>query len=301
MRMIWARRKASPQPGVARMQFVMLDFLRMFLAAVLCGIAVSVIAAGLALVLAHDAYAATPNQPLTSLAVPNTNFNEESAIAMQPHPGMLLISSGCDGEFVDAIERDWKVTIDGKHIDVRVMQTFVMPAGDASAATFNAVLPAGATLLRLTAHTAGAIWQGKIFDSNAYVELTTLDFRKLARQGTLIVQSDDGQIATDAIVNLAAAESVDIEYTYRLNAEETGASSDLTVTLTNDDLLPGPWTSNRAMNASVWVEWQGKQPARLAKLPAGASLEMQGSRISGLSWTSHQRIGAKQFHLAWSM
>lgn len=65
MRMIWARRKASPQPGVDRMQFVMLDFLRMFLAAVLCGIAVSVIAAGLALVLAHDAYAATSNEAST--------------------------------------------------------------------------------------------------------------------------------------------------------------------------------------------------------------------------------------------
>ena len=301
MRMIWARRKASPQPGVDRMQFVMLDFLRMFLAAVLCGIAVSVIAAGLALVLAHDAYAATSNEASPSLAVSNIDVNEESAIAMQPYPGGLLITSGCDGEIVDAIERDWKVSINGKHIDVRVMQTFVMPAGDASAATFNALLPAGAKLLRLTAHTAGGIWQGKIFDSKAYVDLTTLDFRKLARQGILIVQTEDGAIATDAIVNLAEAESVDIEYTYRLDAEESGTSYDLTVTLTNDDLLSGQRSSNGAMNDSVWVEWQGRKPARLTKLPAGASLEMQGSRISGLSWASHQRIGARQFHLAWSM
>ena len=301
MRMIWARRKASPQPGVDRMQFVMLDFLRMFLAAVLCGIAVSVIAAGLALVLAHDAYAATSNEASTSLAVSNTDVNEESAIAMRPYPGGLLISSGCDGEIVDAIERDWKVSINGKHIDVRVMQTFVVPAGDASAATFNALLPAGAKLLRLTAHTVGGVWQGKIFDSNAYFELTAMDFRKLARQGMLIVQNDDGAISTDAIINLAAAESVDIEYTYRLIAEESGPSHGLTVTLANDNLLSGQSSSSRAMSGSVWVEWQGRKPARLTNMPGGASLEMQGSRISGLSWTSRQLSSGKPFHLGWSM
>jgi len=301
MRMIWARRKASPQAGVNRMHFVMLDFLRMFLAAVLCGIAVSVIAAGLALVLAHDAYAATSTGTSPSLAVSNTDVNDESAIATRPYPGMLSITSGCDGESVDAVERDWKVTINGKHIDVRVMQTFVVPAGDASAATFNALLPVGAKLLRLTAYTTGGIWQAKIFDSTAYVELTTMDFRKLARQGILIVQSDDGAIATDAIVNLAEAESVDIEYTYRLNAEESAASHDLTVTLTNDDLLSGQWRNSRAMSGSVWVEWQGRKPARLTNMPAGAALEMQGNGISGLFWTSHQLSSARPFHLAWSM
>ena len=301
MRMIWARRKASPQAGVDRMHFVMLDFLRMFLAAVLCGIAVSIIAAGLALVLAHDAYAATSTDASPSLAVSKADSNDDRAITVTPYPGMLSISSGCDGESVDAIERDWNVSINDKHIDVRVMQTFVVPAGDANAATFNALLPTGAKLLRLTAYTTDAIWSGRIFDSNAYVELTAIDFRNLTRQGMLIVQNDDGVISTDAIVNLAATESVDIEYTYRINAEESGPSHNLTVALANDDLLSSQSSSGRAKSGSVWVEWQGQKPARLTNMPAGASLEMQGSSISGLSWTSHQLSSGKPFHLAWSM
>ena len=152
MRMTWARRKASPSPGVDRMHFVMWDFLKMFLAAILCGVAVSIAAAGIALVLSNDAYAAAPfNDPENADARQKEQAPKSDAES-QAFPGVLLIGSGCDADPLDAVERDWKVTINGKRIDVRVMQTFIMPAGDAMAATFNASLPAGARLLRLWDH-----------------------------------------------------------------------------------------------------------------------------------------------------
>ena len=66
MRTIWARRKPSPQPAVDRLHFVMWNFLRMFLAAIVCGMVVSAIVAGIALVLARDAYAAAGCQGYVS-------------------------------------------------------------------------------------------------------------------------------------------------------------------------------------------------------------------------------------------
>lgn len=119
MRMTWARTKTSPLPSVDRMHFVVWDFLKMFLAAVICGVAVSVIAAGVALLLAHDAYAATLPQDNSTSNTSEPAPGADIAAELQPYPGMLLISSGCDAEILDATERDWKATIDDKNIDVR--------------------------------------------------------------------------------------------------------------------------------------------------------------------------------------
>ena len=46
--------------AIDRMHFVMWDFLKMFLATVICGIAVSLAAAAITLVLSNAAYAAAP-------------------------------------------------------------------------------------------------------------------------------------------------------------------------------------------------------------------------------------------------
>lgn len=292
MRMTWARRKASPAAAVDRMHFVMWDFLKMFLATVMCGIVVSLVAAGIALVLSNDAYAAANPAP-EALTV-------ESAGEQQAHPGVLMISSGCDADAIDATERDWKVTINGKYIDVRVMQTFIVPEGDSTAATFSAALPPGARLLRLNAHTSGSMWQGKVFDAKSYGLLTDVDFRKYARSGMLIVQNDDGAISTDAIINIAATEAVTIEYTYRMATANVEASQSLVVALTNGEALIGA-TKNLATTGTVWVEWVGTTPSRLTRLPAGAYLETTGTKITGLSWTIDQLKADAPFQLAWAM
>ena len=298
MRITWARRKASPSPRVNRMHFVMWDFLKMFFAAVVCGVAVSLAAAGIALVLANDAYAASLSNDAPT-ATPGTD-NLVANTVEAPHPGRLVIGSGCDADALEAIERDWNITIRGKYLDVCVMQAFIVPPGDSTAATFNALLPYGARLLRLTAHTNGNLWRGKIFDEKAYGQLATIDFRNLSRAGLLIVQNDDGAISTDAIINIAATETVTIEYTYRLSTEEAQGTQNLFVTLTNENASLGRVERDLDTIGAVWVEWIDNFPRELTYIPSGAILETAATKIAGLSWETRQVNANPPFQLAWS-
>lgn len=300
MRMIWERRKASPVAVVDRMHFVMWDFLKMFLATVICGIAVSIAAAAITLVLSNAAYAAAPvNDTNVSSTLHNAPL-APSATETHTFPGVLMIGNGCDADLLDATDRDWKVTINGKHIDVRVMQTFVMPPGDATAATFNASLPAGAHLLRLNVHTSGSFWQGKVVDSEKYDQLTEVDLRQLSRRGILAVHNDEGDISTEAIINISANEAVTIEYTYRITTEDV-ASQDLFVVLANESIETIRMAGSSAREETVWVEWVGSHPRRLTHVPDGAFLETADSKITGLSWTASQPGTDARFHLACSM
>ena len=299
MRTTWASNKAASQPNTGRLQFKPWDFFKMFVATVVCGVAVSAVAAAIALVLAREAYAAAPSVPGVSVQSTHAVSSADSDPDTEAYPGTLVIGSGCDGEAVDALERDWKVVVNGNNIDVRVMQTFVIPDGEASVATFNAALPSGARLLRLTAHTPGAIWQGKIVDAAAHAALSAVDFRRLARQRRLIVQNDAGAISTDAIINIAAAESVTVEYTYRLAFAEATHTQTLTMALANDHDPLRP--NQRAARGAVWVEWIGNKPAELVRMPGNATLETTGTQISGLSWIAPLLNADARFQLAWSM
>lgn len=301
MRMTWTRRKVSALPRVDRMQFVMWDFVRMLLAAIVFGVAVSLVAAGIALVLAYDAYAVTPSADSATANSGGGGFVTSADAELQPYPGVLMISSGCDADMLEATERDWKVTINGKYTDVRVMQTFIVPAGDSTVATFSAALPTGARLLGLNAHTVGNLWRGKIFDEKSYGQLTAIDFRDLSRSGVLIVQEDDGAISTDAIINIAATEAVTIEYTYRLPKEETQISQNLLVTMANHNTLFGQVARDLPVSGTVWLQWLGKNPSRLTRIPSGAFLETSGSKITGLSWATRQVSADAPFQIAWSM
>ena len=303
MKMTWASKKASPQQAVSRGQFALWDFLKMFFATVICGVVVSIIAAGLALVLAQDAYANTFPPVNGTANASQARLDADTSIAMQPSPGMLFIGDGCGNEAdgVDAVERDWKVTINGKNIDVRVMQTFVMPNVEAAAATFSALLPTGARLLRLTAHTTATIWPSKVFDANSYAQLSSADFRKFSRKGLLIVQDDDGAISTEAIINVSATEAITIEYTYRITADETPDAQLLNVSLANYNSAENQNANQKSARGTVWVEWLGKTPSKIVNVPSGAALEATGTSITGLSWSTDQLDSARRFQLEWSM
>ena len=300
MRMTWERRKASPLAAVNRMHFVMWDFLKMLLATVICGIAVSLAAAAITLVLSNAAYAATLFNDSNVSGTRHSAPPAPSIIETQVFPGALLFGDGCDADLLDATDRDWKITINGKYIDVRVMQTFIMPPGDATAATFNASLPAGVRLLRFNVHTSGSFWQGQVVNSEKYDELTAIDLRQLSRRGILIVQNDEGVISTDAIINIAASEAVTVEYTYRTTTEDAKASQDLFVVLANENIGTIQLAGSRAPNATVWVEWVGNNPSHLTHVPGGAFLDTADSKITGLSWTGSQSGAGTRFHLAWS-
>lgn len=298
MSMIRAASKVSTQAQSERMQFAMWDFLKMFFAAILCGVAVSIVAAAIALLLAHEAYAAVPvpdsagsNAKLVNDAIPEKP---------QPSPGLLLIGNGCDADVVEAVERDWKVTIDGNSTEIRVMQTFIVPAGDTMVSSFSAILPAGANLLRLSVHTAGSVWPGKVFSADAYARLAPADFRNFSRRNLLRVQNDDGFISTDTIINIAANEELTVEYTYRMTTVESTHVHRLLVSLANGDLA-GDAARSSSINGAVWVEWSGAKPRDLLRIPSGASLETAGPQITGLSWASRQLENNSRFVLEWSM
>ena len=153
----------------------------------------------------------------------------------------------------------------------------------------------------MNAHTIGNLWRGKIFDEKSYGELTAVEFRDLSRSGMLIVQEDDGAISTDAIINIAATEAVTIEYTYRLPKEETQVSQNLLVTMANHNTLVGQGARDLPVSGTVWIQWVGKIPSRLTRLPSGAFLETSGSKITGLSWATSQVSADAPFQITWSM
>ncbi len=303
MKTTWTNKKALPQQAVGRGQFALWDFLKMFFAAVICGVVVSIIGAGLAVVLAQEAYAITFPPAKSAANINEVKSDADTSTAMQPSPGMLFIGDDCGSEadIVEAVERDWKVTINGKNIDVRVMQTFIMPNSEAAAATFGALLPTGARLLRLTAHTTATIWQSEVFDVNSYARLSSADFRKFSRRGLLMVQDDDGAISTEAIVNVSASETVTIEYTYRITADETPDAQLLDVSLANYSNVGNQNANQNSARGTVWVEWLGKTPSKIVNVPSGAALEATGARITGLSWSTDQLDSARRFQLAWLM
>lgn len=303
MRLTRASNQAGTQANTDCLQFKLWDFFKMFIATVICGVAVSAVATAIALVLARGAYAAAPDlagvSAHSNVAAINASNAVDIAADIAAYPGTLLVGSGCDGDVVDAVERDWKVVVNGNNIDVRVMQTFIVPDGEATVATFNALLPTGARLLRLTAHTPGGMWRGKIFDADAHRALSAADFRRVSRQGMLIVQNDAGAISTDAIINIAAAESVTIEYTYRIALIETARTQTLSMALANDHDPLRP--NQRAARGAVWVEWRGNKPGALLRMPGNALLETLGSQFSGHSWDTQQLNADARFQLARSM
>lgn len=294
-----ARSATSPTTHANLPHFAMWDFLKMFLAAITCGVAVSLIAAAVALVLAGNASAAQRSPAVVENSGEGTPDIGDDLL--QPYPGALFIGNDCAADVVEATERDWNVTINGKNIDVRVMQTFIVPDTEAIGATFGALLPTGARMLRLTAHTSGSLWQGKIFDADSYGKLTAADFRSLSRRGHVIVQNDDGAISTDAIINIVPNEAVTIEYTYRIALDETGASHNLMLALTNGNTSTDNIAEKSSTSGTVWVEWKGRKPAQLFNVSSGTSLETAGSTITGLSWETPQLDRETRFQLAWSM
>lgn len=294
MKLTLTSNKALPQAGTHSIQFAIWDFFKMFLAAAACGLAVSILAAGLALVLAGDANAAVSPERFNA----NASADTISADTNPPHPGRLFIGDGCGAAPLDAIDRDWDVTISGNRVDVRVMQSFVIPDGDLGMVTFNAQLPDGARLTRLTAHTEGGIWQGRIFDAIAFDRLGAPEFRNLSRRAVLAVQNDDGVISTDPIINLTPAETVTIEYTYRIDANEVQDALHFLMVLDSGDSTNGQAQKDSPRGA-VWVRWIGTKPTRLLSSPRGATVEKSGTQIAGLSWATQRLYKDSRFQLAW--
>jgi len=122
---------ASNQLGTLSTQAALWNSLKMLGAAMLCGLAVSIAAAGVAIILSNDAEARLVQKESSAFSPKHTEYVEEQASEPSPGPGVLLTGDGCEGMPVQALERDWQVRIDGRRVEVRVMQAFQIPAESA--------------------------------------------------------------------------------------------------------------------------------------------------------------------------
>jgi hypothetical protein len=287
---------SSSQPS-----FAPRDFLKMLAAAVASGVGVSVVIAGLALVLASSAEARALQK--------NSVVKAASVQSPRATVGGLYIGGGCDREPVDAVERDWLVKIDGHatqmRAEVRVMQTFLMPADGPTAAFFEAILPTNAKLLALKAHTPEKILNGKVMAMNDIAGMSRRELNKFSRHDALMMWNDEGILSTDHIMNLIPNETVVIEYTYSINTQLENGLNELYLALNTSDGETVSATKPNLTSGTVWVEWVSAKPKRLvgnpADMPVDVTLEESAQGITGLSWFTPSLAPATAMKFAWEM
>jgi hypothetical protein len=289
-----------------RPSFAAQDFLKMLAAAVVSGVGVSVVAAGLALALSSSA-GAEALQKNTIVKAISTQSRQAAPVALTPTVGGLYIGGGCDREPVDAVERDWLVKIDGNNAEVRIMQTFLMPAEGPTAAFFEATLPPKAKLIALKAHTPEKILSGKVMAMDDFVGMSRQELNKFSRHDALMMWNDDGTLSTDHIMNLIPNETVVVEYTYSINIQLQNGLHEFDLVLNNADGAENEVISANKPNltsGTVWVEWLGAKPIRLSDMPSDVTLEASAQGITGLSWFTPSLAPAtatKAIKFAWEM
>jgi hypothetical protein len=313
MKMIWESSQPSQQAGTTRTQLVIWDFLKMLATAVLCGLAVSVVVAGITLLLTRSAEARMFQKgTATKPAAPAVSVDDVDNDDYSPTPGELLLGEGCESIFLKAMERDWQVRIDGKRVEVRVMQTFRLPAESAQAATFQVQLIKGARMVGIAAQSSTKDWAGQVISVDDYNRLTPAEYLNLSRNQILASHSSGGTVMTSPLLGLSSGDLITIEYTYvmtldasegfpalilPLEASEKYAASGLLVA-DNEDAIP---PSRRPVRGSVWVAWTGNKPSRVMGLPDDADLEISKSRVEGFSWAARDLQPGATFQFAWTL
>lgn len=301
----------APQQASVSTHAAMWSTLKMLIAAIFCGVTVSLLAAGIAIVLANDAEARPIEKDIATTAVQRpddirANDNEE----FPPTPGALLIGDGCDGMSLQAIERDWQVSIDGNRIRVRVMQAFVLPAESSQVANFHVQLPRGARLRSLAAQTQNKDLAGHLISDEQYDRLTSATYLKLTHNRLLVSHSANGTVMTSPILNLRADEVVTIQYAYEIAADGENGNSSFKLPLAPADHSAdgtlaaaehGFVSQSPLTKAAVWVEWVGRKPTKVVGLPVDADLEITKSRVEGFSWAASDIRPGASLQLAWSL
>ncbi len=317
--MIWENTQASQQAGPARMQLVVWDFLKMLVAAILCGLAVSITAAGITLLLTGGAEA-RPLQKAPVMAAAQTiahiiDRDDAETDDLSPTPGVLLLGDGCESISLAAIERDWRVRIEGNLIDVRVMQTFQLPAEAVEVATFHARLMKGARMQSLAAQSSTQDWAGHVISADEYDRLTPAQYLKLSRHQLLTSHSPRGVVMTSPFLGLKSGDLITIEYAYEMTLDSADGPATFMLPLEAADeyaanSLPmvdrgGALSYNRTntgpTRGAVWVNWIGHKPSRVTGLPVEADLDVSMSRVDGFSWAIREIQPGARFQIAWTL
>lgn len=301
MRFIWARTKNSPQPPVDRLHFVMWDFLKMLTLAALCGLGISIAASLFVILLSSPAEASIIDGEPRRASVAELP-------AASATPGFLLVGDGCDVIEIQAIERDWHVRVHDRKVEVRVMQTFVMPAGDPAVGVFQVQLPYSANLKALSVQSGPREWPGKLISNRQLLAMAPADYRREARQFVMVATDGDGLVTTSPLMAMQDDESLVVQYTYTIHDTEAGR---LALQLEADAVPPdatgdeetesdGPNRLRvRAARSAVWVEWMGAKPTQVSA-PAGTEIDRVQQRVHGLSWAAPATAPGAHFVVTWS-
>jgi hypothetical protein len=274
------------QLSTIRIGFTAWDIVKMLTAAIFCGLAASIAAAGLVLLLSSNAEAREPS----------TVDAAEAAAA----PGTLVIGPGCDGASLDALERDWVISVQENEIIVRVMQTWLMPKDFDGAAVFRMRLPADAKLNTLSASTPTRDWEARQIPAIAAAKLSPSAYLKLTREHLLVTAAPDGSVNTSPIMDLRGEEALVVHYAYRVSRPMNDAAGAIQLLLQppqseSSDRVPEPG------RASVWVDFGQRKPKQLITAPQDANIEREQNLIAGLSWSSPALSTGEKFQLAWRM
>ena len=158
--------------------------------------------------------------------------------------------------------------IDNYTTEVRVMQTFLMPADGPTVAFFEATLPPKAKLIGLIAHTPQKILSGKVLVMDDFTGMNRRELNKFRLHDALILWNDEDTFSADQIMNLIPNETVVIEYSYSVTTHLQNELNELTLALSTEEremfVATKPW----APNPNAWptrlptyqLLWRWKNP-----------------------------------------
>ncbi len=315
---------ANARPAVSKSPtFAPRDFLELLAGAVVSGLAVSLVAVGVALMLASNADASPSAMPLLVTSMPiadaGKHIEPPSNASIHAVPGSLKVGGGCDPEPIDAIEREWMVSIDGILAKVRVMQSFTLPVAaghGTTAAFFDTVLPDNAKLIELKIHGSQRTWEGQIMTAESFAKLDRDGFRALDEKGIVLMWIDSRDVMTDQIADLAAGETITVEYTYTTSVIDKRGNAALTLNLASREMFDGANRPDAAasdkpapVSGTVWIDFIGGLPKQLKGQEnskdidknRAVALDDSPAGIRGASWFSASLDQAETFSIAWDL
>lgn len=270
------------------------EFSRMLMGALLTGLIVSVVTAGLTLLLAGRAEAAESGKSTFS-------------VSPRAEPGDLLVGEGCSQDRVGASERDWVVKIDGANATIRVMQTFLLRHESDLTPIFEATLPHGARLQSLEVQSNARELRGDMVAAPRFDSLNIEAFEAATREAILVRLQDDGTFTTSPMPLRDGEFTLTVSYTYTQPIQrDRGAAGTESATLS---IALQSANTNESGDAaavvagSVWIDWTGRQPRRLIQFPRDAALEPSSThagRVEALSWSNEYLHTGSKFHIAWA-
>ena len=307
MKTILTSDKNLSSTTVTRLQFVILDFLKMFLAALVCGLVFSILATGLVLLVMGNAEARMPVVQVNQSRPKDGAKFIKPVHGVESNPGVLIFDDRCRDDAPTAIESDWLVRVNGRSAEIRVMQDYLIPTNTPASASFTTRLPAGASFVGLNIHTARNTLSGNIIRKSGPQRFDRDVTRDFAQHKQINVVLEETLVRTQEIMDLKPGELLTVEYSYVMPVDNTNARVSLSLLLnpvlpqivaSNDNAtidIPGPLPTK----TSVWVDWISQRPLRLVTANQGISVDETRDGIAGVFWFSPDLVSGKRFNLVW--